>query len=141
MDIQATIGTLNIWPQVIFGLKKGLISLAILQTALAGLLFAVLIIRGFIFVSKNFLSAEFTSIFIYITTNKQLFGHNSVPMLSSVLVSEGLSKNVNPVNNEGCLYYKPITMKMRVIWGLQRSSENHFLIISNLSIAMMNWRR
>jgi hypothetical protein len=72
----------------------------------AGLLLAVLIIRRFIFVSKNLLPAGFALIIRRFGKNKQLFSHSSAPLLSEVLVFAGHSHNVTTANNKGrlCLH-------------------------------------
>ena len=64
-------------------------------------------IRGSTFIPKISLSAGFPSIIggflVQLASKMRLFGGNSVPLLSAVLVFAGLSKNVTPANNEGRL--------------------------------------
>ena len=80
---------------------------------------AALVIRGFAirgfdylrfhFYTQNLLSSGFPLIicgFKHNLPQKQAFiGERSLPLLSAVLVFEGLSKNITPANNEGRLYY------------------------------------
>ena len=72
-------------------------------------------IRGFDYLrfhsnTLNLLSAgfslDYSRIFVLLVSKMSLYGENSAPLLSAVLVFEGLSKNVTSANNEGRLYFE-----------------------------------